>query len=221
MNIENVAAKRSKAHTRYVRANGELVPGVTTTLGVLAKPALVPWANKLGLAGIDVKNYVDVMAEIGKVGHDMICCHNMGVDFDAGNTPKDIIDKAENCLISYLAWEKGHKVEPILCEAQLVSEQYGFGGTCDMFATIDGIKTLIDYKTGRSLYVDYMYQVSAYFHLLQETGNPVEQCRILRIGRDETEGFSERVITLPEVKKAFELFLHALEIYKLQKTIRV
>jgi hypothetical protein len=215
VNIEKVAAKRSKTHTRYYNKGGKLLPGVTTILGVLNKPALVPWANGLGLQGINVREYVDVLALIGTIGHDMICCHNRGVKFEANGHPAEIIDKAENCFISYLAWEKQHKVEPILCEAALVSERYGYGGTVDMFAKVDSVPTVVDYKTGKAIYPEHIYQVSAYRKLLEENGHDGEAVRILQIGRDETEGFSEKVVT--DTTREWQLFEHCLAIYRLQK----
>lgn len=215
MKIEKVAAKRSKTHTRYYNKDGALVPGVTTILGVLNKPALVPWANGLGLQGINVREYVDVLATIGTIGHDLICCHNKRVPFEANGHPAELIDKAENCFLSYLAWEKQHDVEPILCESALVSEAYGFGGTVDMFANVDGVPTIVDYKTGKAIYPEHIYQVSAYRKLLEENGYDVEAVRILQIGRDETEGFSERVVD--DTARQWELFTHCLAIYRLQK----
>ena len=62
MATERVAAKGARQHTVYKLASGARVPGVTTVLSVLNKPALVPWANKLGLEGIDVRKYVDALA---------------------------------------------------------------------------------------------------------------------------------------------------------------
>ena len=59
MVIEKTIAKRAKAHTAYKTAGGQRVPGVTTVLGVINKPALVPWANQLGLQGINSSTYVD------------------------------------------------------------------------------------------------------------------------------------------------------------------
>lgn len=214
MNIEKVAAKRSKTHQRYYNKAGVLVPGVTTVLGVLNKPALVPWANGLGLNGINVKDYVDVLAEIGKIGHDLICCHNSGKTF-LGDASEDLIDKAENCFLSYLSWEKQHKIEPILCEAALVSEEFGFGGTIDMLANVDGVPTIVDYKTGRAIYPEHIYQVAAYKQLLIENGYVVQAVRILQIGRSEDEGFSEKVVT--DSSREWELFKHALAIYRLQR----
>jgi hypothetical protein len=216
MNTEAVAAKRSRSHTRYYDKAGKLLPGVTTVLGVLNKPALISWANNLGLAGINVREYVDILATVGKIGHDMICCHNKGVKFEANGERADLIDKAENCFLSYLAWEKQHKVEPILCEAALVSEKYGFGGTVDMFAKVDGILTVVDYKTGKAIYPEHVYQVAAYRYLIIENGGYVPAAvRILQIGRDENEGFSEKIVT--DTTREWELFQHCLAIYQLQK----
>ncbi len=215
MKTEAVAAKRSKTHTRYYNKAGTLLPGVTTILGVLNKPALVPWANNLGLAGINVREYVDALALIGTIGHEMICAHNRGVPFQSNGHPAELIDKAENCFLSYLAWEKQHKVEPILCESQLTSERYGFGGTVDMYAKVDGVDTIVDYKTGKSIYPEHIYQVAAYRQLLEENGHFVADVRILQIGRDETEGFSEKVVA--STTREWMLFQHCLAIYELQK----
>jgi len=214
MTIEAVAAKRSKVHTRYRLIDNVPVPGVTTVLGILNKPALVPWANRLGLQGIEVKDYVDVLAEIGTIGHDMIMCHNLGKPFDAKDLPADLVDKAENCLLSYLEWAKGKEIEPILCEAQLVSEVWRYGGTVDMYCRINGVYTLLDYKTGKAIYPEYGYQVAAYRELLKVHGHPVQECRILQIGRDETEGFSER--QLRDTSREWEIFKHCLALYNLK-----
>ncbi len=229
MKTEEVAAKRSKTHQRYYNKAGTLLPGVTTILGVLNKPALVPWANNLGLQGINVREYVDALALIGTIGHEMICCHNRGINFVSNGYPDELIDKAENCYLSYLAWEKQHKVEPLLCEAALVSEVYGFGGTLDMFAKVDGVPTIVDYKTGKAIYPEHVYQVAAYKQLIIENigwvtensgvkfpeFNLPQAVRILQIGRDETEGFSEKVVK--DTAREWELFAHCLAIYQLQK----
>ena len=109
--------KKKQDSPRYYNKEGKLLPGVTTILGVLNKPALVSWANNLGLAGINVREYVDTLALVGTIGHDMVMHHNKGTKFDGSIYPDELINKAENCFLSYLHWEKQHKVEPILCEA--------------------------------------------------------------------------------------------------------
>ena len=219
MKIEEVAAKKSRAHTRYKLADGTLVPGVTTVLGVLNKPALVPWANKLGLAGINVGQYVDTLAEIGQLGHAMILAHLEGTKPDLSEYSKNLIDKAENCLLSYFEWEKQHKLEPRCCEIPLVSHLYKFGGTPDFNGLVDGIPTLLDFKTGRAIYDEYFYQLAAYRQLIVENELNVDMFPlrgiILQIGRDETEGFSTK-----EVKtwsREWEIFKACLRIYELKR----
>jgi PD-(D/E)XK nuclease superfamily len=213
VDIDKTAAKRSKAHTRYYSKDGTLLPGVTTILGVLNKPALVPWANNLGLAGISVREYVDALAAIGSLAHEMILAHHKNVKFEADGHPADLIDKAENCLLSYFEWERGHNIEPILCEAQLVS-LLGFGGTLDLYAKVDGVRTVVDYKSGKAIYPEHVYQTAAYRHLLLENGYEVDGVRILQIGRSEDEGFSEKFVG--DTSREWEIFKHCLELYKLK-----
>jgi hypothetical protein len=218
MRVEKVAAKKARAHTRYKKANGELVPGATTVLSVLNKPALVPWANALGLAGIRVGTYVDALAEIGTCAHEMILCHHKSEPFDSDSHAPDIIDKAENCLISYFAWEKQHNVEPVVCEKAFVSEEWGFGGTVDLVARIDGELCLVDYKSSKGIFPEHIYQIAAYETLLKEHGHHIDGRRILRIGRDETEGFDEKIVG--DTDREWEIFKHCLALYNLGVTKR-
>jgi len=70
------AAKKACQHTVYKSLDGEKVPGVTSILAdTIPKPALIPWANNLGLQGIKVKEYVDELALIGSLAHYLITCN--------------------------------------------------------------------------------------------------------------------------------------------------
>jgi len=212
------APKKSKAHVRYELPNGTKIPGVTTVLGILNKPALVIWANRLGLQGIDSTKYRDEMADIGTLAHQMIVDYFNKVKTDTSEYSQSQIDLAENCLLSFWEWEKGHKIEVIMAEAQLVSQEYGFGGTIDCFCKLDGQPTLLDFKTGKAIYPEMFYQLAAYEQLLAEAGKLIEVTRILRIGRDADEGFEER--SVGKLDKHFELFKHCLAIYNLQKEVK-
>ena len=201
MLIEEI--KKSKPHTTYRLKDGTMVPGVTTVLGVMNKPALVPWANKLGLSGIEVGKYVDGLAEIGSLAHAMILCHLHKEKPDLSDSSPNQVSKAENCLCSFFEWEKQHTIEPMLLETPLVSETYGFGGTPDFVGRVDGQIEVIDFKTGKAIYEEHLYQAAAYEQLVAERALSealpgevvgVDRLRILQIGRDETEGFSEKVI---------------------------
>lgn len=74
MNLVKSSAKKAQAHIVYKLKDGTRVPGVTTLTGVMDKPALVPWANRLGLERIKVREYVDDLAQIGRLAHYMVQC---------------------------------------------------------------------------------------------------------------------------------------------------
>lgn len=208
---------KSNTHTKYKTKQDVSVPGVTTILSVLAKPALVPWANKLGLQGIEVGKYVDNLADAGTLAHNIVECHLKSVKPDYADYSANQISLAENAAIKYFDWEKENKVEMILSEIPLVSEVFMFGGTIDCYANLNGRKTLIDFKTCKALYSEHFTQVAAYKVLLEESGHPVEDVRILRIGRDESEGFEDQKVPMIDVH--WERFKHCLEIYRINKIL--
>lgn len=209
---------KSKAHQTYHTQDGIKVPGVTTILGIMAKPALVGWANRLGLEGIEVGKYVDNLADIGTLAHAMIEAHFKGEKFNSDDYSKNQIDKAENSVLKFYEWEKQHNIKVIGTELQLVSQEHGFGGTCDLVCELDGVPTLIDFKTCKAIYDEAHTQACAYAMLLAENGKPVEQIKILRIGRDETEGFED--ITITKESLHIKRFLACLEVYNINKQLK-
>lgn len=218
---EVTKSNRVKIHTVYKTQAGNRVPSVTTILGILNKPALLEWAWKLGTEGIDYKAVRDNAADIGTLAHYLIMCHLRQETPDISEYSAQDIGKAENCLIKYWDWEKTNPIKPIGVELPLVSEVYGYGGTID-FLGYDSSNDLIlvDHKTGKGIYPEMFYQLAAYAQLLREQEQQwvVKSARILRIGRDENEGFEERVVY--NLDKHFELFKHCLGIYRLQAELR-
>lgn len=191
MYTKEKTTKKVKQHTVYKLACGKRVPGTTTFLGVLAKPALIGWANRMGLQGIDTRAYVDEKADIGTCAHYMIECDIKGVEPDLSIYSPFVVEAAENSFLKWMAWKEGQDIEFIGSEMVLVSEVHKFGGTVDIYAEIAGRRTLLDIKTsGSGIWPEMKHQVAgAYRLLLEENGYPVEDVKILRIGRDETEGF--------------------------------
>ena len=214
------SGKRVKAHIRYTNAMGKRLPGVTTVIGILNKPLLVPWANNLGLQGINVRDYVSDKADIGTLVHEMMFCDLSGEKVDTSYYTGQQIDIAENSFKKYLRWKKEHTIEPILLEEGMVSEKFQYGGTIDNYCLIDGVLTLIDYKTCKALYSEHFIQVSAYRQPLREYGHKVKNCAILRVGRDEMEGFEYVPIPAKKLALCWKMFKHCLAIYKLKKQIK-
>lgn len=210
---------RIKAHTQYYLNTGDAIPGVTTILGILNKPALVVWANRLGLQGIDSTKYRDKAADVGTITHLLIMAHLTHKDIDLTEYSKQDIDTAQHCMVSYYEWGKAHKVEPILVETPLSSDKYGYGGTPDCLAKINGELELLDFKTSTAIWNDYFYQLAAYRQLCIEQGyKDLNRARILRFGKDGDAGFEDRLIT--KFDNEFELFLHCLSIYNLLKAMK-
>ena len=210
--------KSVKVHTVYKTKDGVRVPGVTTVLGILGKPALIHWAWDLGTKGIDYKKYRDDKADIGTLAHEMVMCHLKGEELDTSGYTEKQIDLAETCFLKYLEWEDEHDIKPILIEEPLISEKHRYGGTMDCYCNLDGILTLLDFKTGKAIYNEYFYQLGGYRELLTENKYETKRYIILRLGRDETEGFEvkERIDLEDETK----IFLKLTEVYHLQKELK-
>jgi len=205
-------------HQSYYNKDKIKVPGVTTVLNILSKPNLLDWAWKCGLKNIDYKAERDTKADIGTLAHKMITEKLMGNEIDTSDYLPEEIDKAENCVISFWTWYKQNPIKVEFVEKQMVSEKYQFGGCCDIYGSILGIPMLIDLKTGKAIYEEFMYQLAAYKQLLIDNGYPVKLCKIIRIGREENEGFE--VLDFEDTEIEMDIFLNALSIYNLKKLIK-
>jgi hypothetical protein len=209
---------KTKAHTRYVNKDGKIVPGVTTILGILSKPALVPWANRLGLEGIDVKKFVDDKADIGTLAHAICTDYLMGVKTDYSHYDQHQISLAENAALSFFSWLEKNPIHPVIIEGKFVNQKYG--GTADIYGILDGKPTLIDLKTGSGIWPEYLYQVAAYRELLQVNGYEVAEVRVLNIPRVESEKFKEEPYTDKELELGLRIFNDCLDIYEAKKQLK-
>ena len=214
---------RHKAHIRYKLKDGTIVPGVTTITGTglgWNTQALIRWANRMGLEGVDTAKYVDDKAIIGTLGHAMVTDSLQGKKTNTDDYSKNQIEDAENSALSFFEWAKDKKLEPLLIEEPLVSEIYKFGGTPDIYAKVNGNYELIDLKTGSGIYDEMMIQITAYKHLLVENGYPVDRERILNIPRTKDEAFLEKLISTRQQTIGWKIFLNCLENYQLKKGLK-
>ncbi len=209
-----------QAHQRYHLKDGTQVPGVTTILGVLDKPFLVAWAKRLGLQGIDSRKYTDEAASVGTLAHYLVECELASIEPELADYTPNQLERARHSLGHFHEWRAQHDLDPLLVEAQLISERYRYGGTVDCIAWLDGVLTLIDNKTSSGIYDEHRWQVSAYMTLAHEHDQPCTGARILRIPRSENEGLIEHVLSRSELEVGWRIFSHALKIYQLKKNGR-
>ena len=212
---------KSRAHVRYRLESGLPTVGVTTVTGELGwnKQILVNWANRMGLNGINTSKYTDDKAAIGTLGHQMCTDFLLKQETDIDDYSKNQIESAKNSANSFFRWIEGKKIEPILIETPLVSEKFKYGGTLDIFAKEDGVKELIDLKTGAGIYPEMVVQVAAYRNLLLEAGYDIDGVKILNIPRTKGESFMEKDIPLNVCDKAWKIFVKCLEIRELKKRL--
>lgn len=220
MALDNLVriSMRVKAKGRYRNAAGLVIPSVTTAVSILDKPAMLRWANRLGLEGIDMNKYVDELADIGTLTHYFIMCRLRDELPEVDEFTPEQVRLAEACYKQYLDWEARNPVRCLLAEEPLISERYQYGGTFDMYGVCNKQFLLGDFKTNaKGIFPEMIYQVSAYRHLLIEAGYPVSKAVILRLGRGSSEGAEERILTDEELDTGFKIFIRCLEIYKLRR----
>lgn len=206
----------AKVHTRYFQKSGKQVQGVTSVIGNHDgdKGGLIHAAWKLGLEGINYKEEWQQKAKTGTIAHEMIRCHLLGIEHDFRRQyPAQLVENAENGFLGYLEWEEGLKeFEPILIEQPLVSEKLPFGATLDLYAKVNGLLTLVDFKTGKAIYPSHHVQVAAIaYGLLPEHNHKVERVKILHLkamdAMDVPE-FNEYNLRGRTLKPAWQWFNH-------------
>lgn len=172
----------------------------------------------MGLQGINTARYVDSKAEVGTIAHYLIGCDLRCEKPDLSDYAPAQVGIAENPFLKWLEWKSGHRLEFIRSETPLVSEQHRYGGTIDVYCWLDNQPTLLDIKTsGSGIWPEMRHQLAAYRQLLIEAGCVVGRAMIVRVGRGEISDI--QIEQVSNLEDHFQVFLHALEIYRLQKKL--
>jgi len=212
----------NKPHITYKNSKGEKIPGVTTAIGLLAKPALIPWAYKRGRDGLDLYGSRDRAANIGTIVHERIMAYFRGYGIDNSNIAPDVWKMAENSMTSFMEWAKPRDVKPILVEEPLTSEKWQYGGTPDVYGKMDDQLTLLDFKTGSGLYEEHFVQLAAYLQLIIEQDYEVEKIVILNIPKSEDDSFTVKSISADDktIELRFQKFIKCVEIWHIDKILK-
>lgn len=170
----------------HYKWNGKPVPGVTTILQVIGKPALVPWAANCAsdhwlqemvsgnrdfktvhkaAKGAHRKKASDA-ANIGQNVHHYAECFFKGIIL-----PELLTDQAKLGVEAFHKWFDSHHVKIMASERRVFSKEYYYAGTCDFVAEIDGILGVGDIKTSSGIYPEMRLQTAAYQNALQEEKN--------------------------------------------------
>lgn len=206
------------AHQRYRNKAGAIVPGVTTVIGLLAKPALVPWAWRLGMQGEDMNKVRDMAADIGTATHYMSECMFKGQEPDFQHYTPYVVAAARKMMPALKEYLAANPAETIASEENVVSEKWQYGGCIDWVCRpkATGLVTLRDIKTSKGMYAEYLIQIAAYEQAWNENRPemPIEAKEAVHL--DKETGLL-MVYPFKDLSTEFEIFKHLRAVYMLQK----
>lgn len=212
---------RSKAHTKYYLKDGTIVKGATTITRIEGGDktnALCKWANNLGLEDISYDSFMANVSNLGTLSHYLCECEMKGKKPNLKDYTENEIKEAQIPLKKFKEWINEQKeFQPILVEECLVSEEHKFGGTIDLYAKLNGKRTLIDLKTSNACREEHKVQVAAYRQLLIENDYMVEDVKILRIGRKKSEGY--QIVNVGNLDIRWQKFLLLKGIYDINRRL--
>lgn len=177
------------AGNHQYRLDGKHVPGVTTILGVLDKPAIPKWAAE------QVARYVaehpDGVEQLRNMGREPMIAALKAIPWqkrdDAASRGTTLHGHAEALLLGHdvelddddpllpvvehaIAFMADWEIEPILIEAAVASREHWYAGTLDLIAKYRRPDTghrgvgIFDWKSGKALYPEYVWQLNGYAH---------------------------------------------------------
>lgn len=201
--------------------------GVTTACGMKDKPHLLKWVSNVARdylfalieAGktITQKEVIDACdeynvkrdtaADVGTQIHDWIEQY-----VETGTKPPTPSDeKVRLGVIAFLQWVQDNKVEFEHSEKVVFSRQYGYVGKFDAVAKVNGVRTLIDYKSSKGIYLTMRYQTAAYLKAWnEEHHDDIRQRMILKLGKEDGDFLAVCFDDAIQLELDFKCFLACL-----------
>ncbi len=198
--------KRKKQHRGYYIVDGEKLVSVTTVLGIIHKYPLLLWYGKLGTQ--EAKKESSRAMKIGTMVHKRI------EDYIDGKTLREWKSGTPqaNAFNAFLSWIEDNDVIFIDRELRVYSREYGFAGTLDLIAEINGDLAIVDFKTSARIYKEGELQLNAYCKAVveMEYDTPLA-LYIIRLDKNTGKYQSKKY---KPSSKIFEVFLAAQKLWK-------
>ena len=122
-------------------------------------------------------------ADIGTISHGWIEAHINGKEVSMETMPP----QAQAAIRGFLEWEKANKIKYLSTEQTFYHCAMDYAGTADCIAEVNGELTMIDWKTAKGIYANYVIQDWLYALADESTGsNLYKQVIIGRFGKDGT-----------------------------------
>ena len=195
-------------HSTYINKNDIEVPSVTTIIKLLNKPFIAKWANSLGWKRQSYDKVLEESANKGTFVHEVLNAYifRQGKKFNLSNP--EVMNFLYETIDIFKDFEKSNDFKPVWGEKSFSLEK--FGGTVDLYCNLNGLDTIIDFKTSKRFYSSHFIQLGAYIQLLEANEYNVDQVGILRI----RDGYSElKLLQRNEMEKYIELFNKLTDIF--------
>lgn len=171
------------------RLDGQRVPGVTTILGILDKPAIPKWAARV--VAEYVADNTDALEHLRAMGRGPMVDALRSLPWqrrdeaaDRGTTIHDFAERIVNgedveiddndpllpVVENAIAFMEDWQIEPVLVEQSVASREHQWAGRLDLGARYVRPDTghrglgIFDWKSGKALYPEYAWQLNAYAH---------------------------------------------------------
>lgn len=183
----NRLQRRNYGSGHGYQLDGRKVPGVTTVIGVMDKPALVNWAAEQS-AGYAVENWerlsgLPLMERAKEIQGARFNTNKKATVrgnriHDAGEKLAktgefDVPDELRGPVEAYAQFLDRWQIETIVAEAPVCNTDYRYAGTLDLLCSSPLLGTiLLDVKTGKSVYAETALQTAAY-----------RFCDLMQVGR--------------------------------------
>jgi hypothetical protein len=95
--------------------------------------------------------------------------------FDEGKPLNLPTPKHQAFFQGFLYFRRQHEVKPILIEKLLICPHCGLTTQIDNFSEVDGLNTIMDYKTGRTVGFNTPFQLAVNKHVLEALGYRVDR----------------------------------------------
>lgn len=212
--VDTKAKLISYFNEHWYELNGKAYPSVTMILNSIAKGyGYDEWLKSVGHEA----NYIVREAqERGSKVHNAIESLILGNSLTAADDPQfESFTWAEwEMLNQWKVWYETLKVEPILIEQIVHSDELGVAGTVDIVCKINDKVYLLDWKTGGA-YDSHHLQVAAYKYMAERmeelNGLKIDGCGIVYIG-STVRTFKD--LNAPGIKVELVDFESSLNVYK-------
>ena len=196
-----------------VSTSADLYEDIKGTPQMSRAAYLLTLANRLGKAKASQKE-MTAASEIGSQAHALIEWTLRGQLMQKVGPSPRITDKAQWAFMAWEDWRKTVNLKPIAVEQVIWSRKHGYAGTLDLLAEVEGVLTVIDWKTGKAVYGEAHLQNAAYRQAIREMGHgDPKQGLIVRLPKVESDPNFEVVSAKPE-NLQFPKFLDAMSVWE-------